>query len=977
MKPFFIQLKLLLLVLTSWAIFSGQVWALGQDKYVVFTEAPDLFPLHQGNDTATLYVDNADWPGVARAATDLQGDLNRITGHTPAMVHEAKTMSPTMVLIGTLGKSLLIDQLVRDKKIDVTSLAGKWESFFLQTVANPLPGVTQALVIVGSDKRGTIYGVYDLSEQMGVSPWYWWADVPVPHHDAVFVHAGKFQQGEPSVKYRGIFLNDESPDLTNWVTEKFGNVPGLNGVANYNHEFYAKVFELILRLKGNYLWPAMWNNAFNEDDPESPRLADEYGIVMGTSHQEPMLRGQKEWDRSLQRANGNWNFSNVAQQPVLEQFWRDGVKRNRNFESIITLGLRAENDSGAPIGADLTGQVVALQRKILAEEVNPDVTKIPQLWCLYKEVMDYYNAGLHPPDDVTLLWADDNWGDVRRLPTTAERQRSGGAGIYYHFDYHGGPRNYQWINSSPLPKIWDQMSLAKQYGADRIWIVNVGHLKGEEIPIEYFLSLGWNSTRWTNDNIGEFTRLWAAREFGPEHAADIADLVSQYAKYNARRKPELLEPATYSLTDYNEADSVVADYNSVAARARAIYDQLPPPDKDAFNELVLFPAQACAQLNEMYVAAAKSQLYAQQGRVEANYQAARALQLFQADGDLMSYFNHTFANGRWDHFMDQVHIGYTMWNSPARDIAPRVGGIDLQPAAKMNVAIEGSAECWPTSSDAGSLPAFDVFNQQHSYIDVYNSGQGSFNFSAATSAPWIILSADHGTVDREQRLGVTLDWSKVPADWSRGTITLSKGEEKITVLVSAFNPAEPARTSIHGFVEGRGVVSIEAEHYTNKNSTGNYDWIKIEDYGRTLSAMRSVAPSTAPSATPGQNSASLEYRMYLFKAGSVQTNLTVAPTLNFDPTRGLRLAVSFDDEAPQTVDIVPQNFTAQNGNREWEESVKDNVRIVHSTHNITQPGYHTLKIWAIDPAVVLEKIVVDTGGLKKSYLGPPESFHRD
>ena len=259
----------------------------------------------------------------------------------------------------------------------------------------------------------------------------------------------------------------------------------------------------------------MWNNAFNEDDTNNPALADAYGIVMGTSHQEPMLRAQKEWDRGLQKKYGNWNYNHTDQQPVLQQFWREGIRRNKNFESIVTLGLRAENDSGTPIGKVLTEQIVGVQRKILAEEINSDLTKVPQMWCLYKEVQDFYNDGLRVPDDVTLLWAEDNWGDVRRLPSAEERKRSGGAGVYYHFDYHGSPRSYQWLNTSPLPKIWDQMSLAKQYGADRIWIVNVGHFKGYELPMEFFLNLGWNTERWTADNLGEFTtalgraRVWS------------------------------------------------------------------------------------------------------------------------------------------------------------------------------------------------------------------------------------------------------------------------------------------------------------------------------------------------------------------------------------------------------------------------------------------------------------------------------------
>jgi len=952
-------------------------WAIGQDKYVENAASPGSFPLVNGNDAAPLYVEASDWPGVVRAATDLQADINRVTGKTPAITTDGKTLAANAVIIGTIGKSPLIDRLIAEKKIDASAITGKWESFFLQVVPNPLPGVADALVIAGSDKRGTIYGIYDLSEQIGVSPWYWWGDVPARHSDALFIKAGKYQQGEPSVKYRGIFLNDESPDLTNWVRAKYGTVAGLNGVANYGHEFYTKIFELILRLKGNYLWPAMWNNAFNEDDPENPRLADEYGIVMGTSHQEPMLRAQKEWDRGPGPQNGNWNYNNVPQQPVLQAFWRDGIRRNKNFESIITLGLRAENDSGAPIGADLTAQIVEAQRKILADEINPDVTKVPQLWCLYKEVQGYYENGLRVPDDVTLLWAEDNWGNIRRLPTAEERKRSGGAGIYYHFDYHGGPRNYQWINSSPISKVWDQLSLAKQYGADRIWIVNVGHFKGEEFPIEYFMNLAWDTNTWTNANIHEYTRLWAAREFGPTYANDIADIITKYSKYNARRKPELLEPFTYSLTNYQEADNVVADYKAVVAKAEDIYAKLPENQRDAFYELVLFPAKASAQLNDMYVTAGKNALYAQQGRASTNDLAAQTQSLFQADADFMTYFNKTFAGGKWDHFMDQIHIGYTTWNEPRQNTMPGVARIDVPVAAAMGVAVEGLESAWPGAKDAATLPKFDALNQQRHYIDVFNRGQTAFDFAATSSAPWIILSNSSGKVDKEKRLWVSADWSKAPKGVVNGEVKLSGPGGDVTVKVDAINPPDITRDSLQGFAENDGAVSIEPEHFTKKTDIGDYRWIKIDDYGHTLSAMKTVAPVDAPSATPGKDSPSLEYQMYINNAGPVVTNLGVAPTLNFVPGRGLRVAVSFDDETPQIVTIVPQNFSAQNGNTEWEESVRDNWRFVQTMHTLSKPGYHTLKIWMVDPAVVLEKIIVDAGGMKPSYLGPPESYHNN
>jgi hypothetical protein len=975
-----------LLIFICLFTFAVRVFALGQVQYVEFNSGKDSFPIVEKNTVANLYVDTNDFAGVVRAAGDLQADISRVTGLSPAITHANKSPGKNVIIVGTIGRSKIIDRLIREKKIDASAIAGKWESFLIQAVPHPMRGVDSALVICGSDKRGTIYGIYDLSEEIGVSPWYFWADVPPTHHDELFVKAGKFVQGPPSVKYRGIFLNDEAPDLSNWIYEKFGTVrTGTNppvppGVANYGRAFYTNIFELILRLKGNYLWPAMWNNAFNEDDTNNPVLADEYGIVMGSSHQEPMLRAQKEWDRRYQKTIGSWNY---AKHPdVVSNFWREGIARNKNYESIITIGLRGANDTpmaegGPEANMALLKQIVEVQRKIIADEENPDVTQVPQLWCLYKEVLDFYNAGMRAPDDVTLLWAEDNWGNVRRLPTAEERQRSGGAGVYYHFDYHGGPRNYQWLNTSPIPKIWDQMSLAEQYGVDRIWIVNVGHFKGYEFPLEYFMNLAWDTDRWNNDNLDEFTRLWAAREFGPEYAADIADIMAKYSKYNGRRKPEMLAPDTYSLVNYQEAETVVADFKTIADRAEEIYQKIPADRRDAFYQLVLFPTKASALVNELYLAAGRNALFAKQGRASANDFAAETRVLFQADTNLMAYYNLTFADGKWDHFMDQPHLGYTSWNEPPHNSlrAIKLAEVEVPDTAAMGVAVEGSDASWPAATNEAELPAFDVFNQQRHFIDVFNRGRTDFDFTATASEPWIILSESGGTIGKDRRLWVSVDWSKMPNGAASGTVKLTGTTNEVVVKVNAFNPTEPARDSLNGFVEGEGFVSIEPEHFTKKIDAGENRWIKIQDYGRTLSGMRATQPVDAPSATPGKDAPCLEYQTYLFSTGAVDVATITSPTLNFVPGRGLRLAVSFDDEAPQVITLVPADYKAQNGNQDWEKIVGDNARTVHSTHTLANPGYHTLKYWMVDPGVVLQKIVVNCGGVKPSYLGPPESYH--
>jgi len=960
--------------------------AIGQQRFIEFGEGTGCFQIAGSGAAAAIYVDPDDFPGVIRAAGDLQSDIARVTGITPAIVHEPAGPGAGAIVVGTIGRCRAIDGLIREGRFNPAPVAGQWEASVTEVVPNSLPGAGGTLIIAGSDKRGAIYGIYDVSEQIGVSPWTWWADVPAAHRDALWVKPGAYVRGPPAVKYRGIFLNDEAPDLTNWIREKFGTVPaGRNppippGIANYGHEFYARLFELILRLRGNYLWPAMWNNAFNEDDPANPRLADEYGVVMGTSHQEPMLRAQKEWDRRYEATLGSWNY---ARNPgVLEEFWRDGVRRNKAYESIFTIGLRGANDTpmapgGPAANRELLEKIVGVQRDILRKELNADVASVPQLWCLYKEVQEYFDAGMRVPDDVTLLLCDDNWGNIRRLPTASERARGGGAGVYYHFDYHGGPRSYQWINTNPIAKIWDQMTLAKQYGADRIWIVNVGHFKGYEFPLEYFMDVAWNPDRWTADNIGEYTREWAAREFGPEFAADIAEIISRYTKYNGRRKPELLAPGTYSLIDYREAETVVSDFDDITAKAEDISRRLPVRERDAFYGLVLFPTKASALVNELYLAAGRNALFAAQKRASANDEAARVRELFRSYRDLMENFNRALAGGKWDHFMDQPVFGYNSWRDPPENNLDAIKLVEVRvpDAAAMGVSVEGSAAGWPGGPGDPVVPKFDVFNRQRRYVDVFNKGRLPFEFTATASASWIVLSTANGTVAKDARLWVSVDWSKVPQGSTHGTVRISGANGGITVGVDAFNPTEVTPDSLEGFVEGEGVVSIESEHYSAKTDAGAKRWIRIEDYGHTLSGMRATAPADAPGAVARADSPRLDYRMYLFSAGKVEVNAILGPTLNFIPGRGLRLAFSFDDEVPQMETLVPQTYIAQHGNMDWEVRVADNGRRVRTTHVLANAGYHTLKIWMIDPGVVLEKLVVDLGGLKPSYLGPPESYH--
>lgn len=651
--------------------------AVETETYVSFHQEEGTYPLSRPNVKTILICSEDEWSGVTRAVRNFQHDLESVSGHTILWSNQwPETATEAVVIAGTIGHSSIIDQLIENNKIDVRDIRGKWESSLLQLVENPVEGVERAYVIAGSDKRGTIYGMYTLSAQIGVSPWYWWADVPVPQHKEIYLLAGRHVIKEPSVKYRGIFLNDEAPALTGWANEKFGGL---------NHRFYEKVFDLILRLRGNYLWPAMWGKAFNDDDQLNPVLADEYGVVMGTSHHEPMQRAQQEWKRY---GEGAWDYQSNRQ--VLQKFWEDGVRNMGNHESIVTIGMRGDGDEpmSEESNIQLLEQIVRDQRQIIQKITKKPAQETPQLWALYKEVQDYYDKGMRVPDDVTLLLCDDNWGNIRKLPSLSDQKRRGGYGIYYHFDYVGGPRNSKWINVSQIQRIWEQMNLAYQYGVDKVWIVNVGDLKPMEYPISFFLDMAWDPNRFNPSNLLQHTEEWCKQQFGAKYAKEAARLINTYTKYNHRVTPELLDENTYSLEHYNEFERVTKDYRDLLVDAMRLYYILPEKSRDAFDELVLFPINACANLYEMYFALAKNKYFAGRDDEVANYWADQVKTCFERDSVLTVHYNEDIAKGKWSHMMDQVRIGYSSWNDPPKSIMPMVSYVRTTQKPKRKVFVE-------------------------------------------------------------------------------------------------------------------------------------------------------------------------------------------------------------------------------------------------------------------------------------------------
>lgn len=646
MRKVFLTLYLSIISLTCFAA----------DTFVVFTPEPHHFPLITKGAPCSIVMDTAEDEGVKMAISNLQQDIRQVCNNQPALLNNIP--AKRCVIIGNYH-SAIIQKLIAAGKIDKEQLINKNEKFLLQVIAKPADGVDEALVIAGSDKRGTIYGIYELSKQMGVSPWYWWADVPVIQQENVYIKPGIYTDGEPKVEYRGIFINDEWPSFGNWAKAKFGGI---------NSKVYKHVFELVLRLKGNFVWPAMWGSAFYDDDPQNGQLANTMGIVMGTSHHEPMALAQQDWKR---RGKGEWDYNHNAQN--LRDFWTYGIERAKNWESVITVGMRGDGDEPMSEGANISllENIVKDQRKIIEKVTGKKAKETPQVWALYKEVQEYYDKGMRVPDDITLLLCDDNWGNVRKLPNLNEKPRSGGYGMYYHFDYVGAPRNSKWININPIPRIWEQMNLTYEYGVRKLWIVNVGDLKPMEYPITFFLDMAWNPEKFNAQNLQQHTEDFCAQLFGSQYAKEAARILSLYAKYNRRVTPETLNAKTYSF-NYREWERVVDEYNALALDAHNLGFLLPATYRDTYDQIISYPVQACSNLYNMYYAQAKNHALAAKLAPEANQWADKVESCYLRDSLLSHYYNKVISNGKWNHMMDQIHIGYTSWNNPQKQIMPKV-----------------------------------------------------------------------------------------------------------------------------------------------------------------------------------------------------------------------------------------------------------------------------------------------------------------
>ena len=818
-------------------------------RFVAFQkEAASVLAIARQGKPVNVLFDQADDEGVRMAVQNLCADFGRSVGENSRLI---STPEKECIIVGSL-QSAYIRQMMNTGKIDATALKDKKEKYLLQVVDRPVAGVDRALVIAGSDKRGTIYGVYELSRQMGVSPWYWWLDVPTEKHADVYINKGVYTDGEPKVEYRGIFINDEWPSFGNWASTKFGGI---------NSRMYAHVFELVLRLKGNFMWPAMWASAFLDDDKENGVLADKMGIVMGTSHHEPMDLAQQDWKR---RGEGAWNFQ--TNKEGLLKFWKTGIERSKDWETIVTIGMRGDGDMAMDESDDnrkLLENVVSEQRKLISQVMGK--RKKPQVWALYKEVQDYYDQGMKVPDDVTLLLCDDNWGNVRRLPALDAPRRKGGYGMYYHFDYVGAPRNVTWVNTNSVPRVWEQMNLAYRHGVDKMWIVNVGDLKPMEYPIQFWFDMAWNPDSFSPENLVAHSVEFCRSVFGAKYAEEAARLLRTYTKLNHRVTPEQLTARTYTM-NYKEWERVVGEYNQLVLDVEALEKQMPQEKQPALFQLLGYPIKACSNLYDMYYAAAMNQNMAKKKDASTNVWADRVEACFKKDAELAKMY-HQQNGGKWNHMMDQIHIGYTSWNTPKEAVMPKV-----------------------------------------------------------------------------QRLQAPAQSTELPLPEPR----------KLSLTQSV--PQHPV------FVEKDGYVSMEAEHYTRCTNGKEAKWAVIPELGRTLSGLTTL-PVTA-----SVDGMALEYDMELTSSDFARVIVRFAPTLNFN-VKGLRYAISFDGEDEKIVNI--------NGDYNGDLGQIQKEQVIDS-ENIFKlsKGKHTLRIRPLDNALVFEKIMVDLGGMRHSYLGAPETMRK-
>lgn len=980
-------MKKICVKILSLAILSG--WGASAAAQVRLA-APDaegaIFPLTRGGTGAGLCYDPADYTVVSKAVSLLADDIQRVTGRrAPVRAVSEGRLPAECVIAGTVGHSRLIGRLAERGKLDTALLSGRWESYRVQVVENPLPGVRRALVVAGSDRRGTAYGLLSVSEAIGVSPWYWWADVPVVRRRELRLAVRPFVSKEPSVRYRGIFINDEDWGLLRWARGTFETDRG-----NIGPKTYAKVCELLLRLKGNYLCPAMHeaSTAFNRI-PENKMVADTFAIVMGSVHCEPLLfNNSSEWNR---KTMGEWDY--VGNGAMIDRVLRRRVEENHRYENVYTLALRGLHDKAMKGGADMKdrvktlGDALASQRRILTEVTGLPAERIPQAFTPYKEVLDVYRAGLELPDDVTIIWPDDNYGYMKQLSSPRERRRSGRSGVYYHASYLGKPHDYLWLASTPPSLMYEELSKAYDATADRIWLLNAGDIKSCEFPVSLFLAMAYDLEDFSYERADSFGGRWLGTMFGDRYRDRLDDIVRSYYRLAFARKPEAMgwgyewnsnkyprERVTdtdFSFADYGEAESRLAEYARIAREAGRLMAELPDESRDAFYQLVYYPVKGAELMNRMHLSAQKNRWYAMQGRPEAN--ALRdEVKCCHDSLQIITRGYNSLRGGKWNHVMSMVQGVTTSYF----ELPKNTETVTPAPQASLGLWVEGESVLRGMGSFR-ALPTFNKYTRCSYFFELFNRGDGPVHWRVEPSDDWIVCDTREGE-SAQARVTVRIDWDRVPVgDRVLGEIGVTAAGETRRILVSVFNPASPSTEEIRGlFVEDNGCVSIGAAGYHRKRENEHirmrtipgmgYEGVSVQ-LGDPLAPVQSPASSVAPC---------LEYDFYCFSRGSVDVYTYMLPTFPLTPEAGYagheatnvetRYGVTINDGA-----LMRPSTSSFEYAQTWYENVLKNCRVNKTTLHVGKPGRNTVKIVCGDPGVVIQKIVLDFGGMKRSYLGPP------
>ncbi len=963
----------------------------GRAQVAVHEKSPKTkyaFTLASPRQTAAILYDASDAAVVKRAAELFAADVEAVTGRYPRVTSAAGETGPA-VIVGTVGGSALIRRLAEAGKIDTAPLEGAWERYLIQTVANPLPGIRKALVIAASDRRGAAYGLFTLSELIGVSPWYWWADVPVKKHAALHVDAPPTYSQTPSVRYRGIFLNDEDWGLTPWASQTFEPERG-----NIGPRTYAKVCELLLRLKANYLAPAMHpvSTSFNQI-PENKLVADTFAIVMGSTHCEPLLLNTaSEWDT---KTMGPWNYDKNKE--GINRVLTQRVRENSPYENVYTLALRGLHDGAMSTTLPMHEKVRMLQqalldqRRILAENIDRPVETVPQAFTPYKEVLEIYSNGLELPDDITIVWPDDNYGYMKRLSGVREQRRTGRSGVYYHVSYLGVPHSYLWFSTTPPSLMYEELRKAYDTTADRLWLVNCGDLKGSEMQVSLFLDMAWDIGRFTADNVVTYPARWLAGIFGEAYYDRLEAMTREHLRLAFPRKPEYmgwgyhwnrfdhnceqLTDTDFSFTNYDEAQRRLEAYRQLGARAEALLHEIGDEARPAFYQLVYYPLRGAELMNRMTLGGQRNRWYARQGRAATNAVRDEVQRCYDSLQVITRGYN-SLLGGKWNHMMSmrQNYDGVSAYFN-----LPHLATHDAAGAPRLALQVAGEDVTGARAFHA--LPAFDNYLRRTYPVEIYNRGGGTLAWTAHASEPWIVLSKSAGKTADEERITVGIDWEKAPSGNAvPARIVFRAGEQSEKVLVSLFNPTAPSRAELRGiYVENNGCVSIPAAGCHRVRENDRIKITAVEDLGIEGPALQLGDPTAPLQIFRSRDVPCAEYDFYAFDAGSVDVYTYVLPTFPLHADRDFRIGENTNTDTKYSVQIDDGALATPSSShveysQVWFESVLRNCAVNKSTLHIDKPGRHTLRIRVGDPGIVLQKIVLDFGGMKRSYLGPQSTL---